>query len=208
MDRFNTIVIISTWSSGSTALTGFLHHCGAYTCPPHQKTNDIRTPNAFEPLAYSDALKNLIDEATLSKKGNFNAFKSFFAEYYFKEVVKAKELGFAAICLKHPLQIFFLPYLSNFLKPKFVFVTRPIEQIEASRMRRKWHPVYGKQGANRLYSVATHFLISNSCNYLSVAYNALVGDVSVRKTLLDFCNLEPTDEMLKNSADFLERKEI
>ncbi len=69
MEKFNSIIIVATWSSGSTALAGFLHQCGAYTCPPHQKTNDERTPIAFEPLLYADALKKLFDEFTLKKKG-------------------------------------------------------------------------------------------------------------------------------------------
>lgn len=205
MKRFNSIIIIATWSSGSTALTGFLHQCGAYTCPPHQKTNDERTPIAYEPLLYADALRKLFDEFTLKKKGDFEIFRSFFEDFYIKEVAMAEKLGFEAIALKHPLQTFILPYLNKFLNPKYVFVTRPIEQIEATRVRRKWHPVYGAQGAKQIYSTATNFLISNSCPYLSVPYNSLIDDVATRKTLLDFCNLSPTDEMLNNAAEFLRR---
>ena len=205
MEKFNSIIIVATWSSGSTALAGFLHQCGAYSCPPHQKTNDQRTPIAFEPLLYADALKKLFDEFTLKKRGDWEVFRNFFEEFYSKEVAKAQELGFEAILLKHPLQTFILPYLNGFLKPKYVFVTRPIKEIEATRVRRKWHPVYGAQGAKKIYSTATNFLISNSCPYLSVPYNALIDNVTVRKTLLDFCNLSPTDEMLNNAAEFLRR---
>jgi hypothetical protein len=205
LEKFNCIIIIATWSSGSTALAGFLHQCGAYTCPPHFKTSDARTPIAFEPVLYSDALRKLFDEFTLTKRGDFEVFRNFFEDFYYKEVSKAQDLGFEAIALKHPLQTLILSYLNNFLKPKFVFVTRPIEKIEATRARRKWHPVYGAQGAKQIYSTAHNFLISNSCPYLSVPYNTLITDVTARKTLLDFCNLSPTDEMLKNAADFLKK---
>lgn len=78
MKSFNSIIIIATWSSGSTALTGFLQQCGAYTCPPHQKTNDERTPIAYESLLYADALRKIFDEFTLKKKGDFEVFRRFF----------------------------------------------------------------------------------------------------------------------------------
>lgn len=42
------IVIIASWSSGSTAITGYLDKCGAYSCPPHLNTVDERTPNSYE----------------------------------------------------------------------------------------------------------------------------------------------------------------
>ena len=35
IDDFKPVIIISAWSRGSTALSGFLHHCGAFTCPPN-----------------------------------------------------------------------------------------------------------------------------------------------------------------------------
>ena len=43
-----TIVILSSFSSGSTALAGFLERCGAHTCPPHMITSDKRTPLSYE----------------------------------------------------------------------------------------------------------------------------------------------------------------
>lgn len=114
-------------------------------------------------------------------------------------MVRARKLGFAALALKHPLQTFILPYLDKVIEPKYIFVTRPLEQIEATRLRRKWHPVYGALGANIIYQTAMKFLISHSRNYLSIPYNSLVNDDTVRATLLEFCKLSPTDEMLSNA---------
>ena len=205
MKNVEPIIIIATWSSGSTALTGFLHHCGAYTCPPHQHTNDERTPHAFEPLPYAKALRHLINEFTLKQQGDFHQFHSFFKNYIDSELQKSKELGFETIALKHPLQTFILPYLKRHLNPKFVFVTRPIDQIEATRVRRRWHPIYGALGAKQIYSVATDFLINNSCPYLSVPYTSLLNDIQMRQALLDFCNLEPNSQMLSDAENFLRK---
>ena len=65
-----TILILCPWSSGSTAVAGFLDRCGGHTCPPHFSTNDPKTPNPYESLALSNSLKKLIDieTPTLSKK--------------------------------------------------------------------------------------------------------------------------------------------
>ena len=71
------IVIIASWSSGSTAITGYLDKCGAYSCPPHFNTNDERTPNSYEPLAYRNELSKLFDEFSFQEKGDVRDFINF-----------------------------------------------------------------------------------------------------------------------------------
>jgi len=197
------IIVIAPWSSGSTAVAGFLHHCGAYTCPPHQHTGDIWTPNSYEPLRYGEALRELFDEFTLEKKGNIKDFEHFFENFYSEQVGIAQSLGFQFIALKHPLQTFILHYLNTFLRPKYVLVTRPLKKIEATRQRRNWHPVYGEKGAEQIYKTATSFLLDNSCSYLAIPYNALLNDDCSRHQLLGFCDLSPSNEMLQQALDFL-----
>ena len=197
--------MIASWSSGSSALTGFLHHCGAYACPPHQQTNDIRTPSSFEPFHYARELRKLFDEFSFRKKGNMEEFKNFFDKFWKEETQKAFKAGFTSIVLKHPLQVLIMPYLNNRLQPLFVFCTRPFNEIESSRKRRKWHPVYGEYGAKKLNSIAVEYLIANSCPYFSISYYSLVHDNSVRNKLLHFCGLEPNIHMLNNAESFLNK---
>ena len=64
-----TIVIIASWGSGSTAVTGFLDKCGAYSCPPHLHTIDERTPSSYESLAYGKELAKLFDKYTFKEIG-------------------------------------------------------------------------------------------------------------------------------------------
>ena len=199
------IIVIAPWSSGSTAVAGFLHHCGAYTCPPHHHTNDNLTPNSYEPLRYGKALRELFDEFTLQKKGSVEKFEHFFEEFYSHESEIAQSLGFQTVALKHPLQTFILPYLNTFLRPVYVLVTRPLNKIEATRRRRNWHSVYGESGARQIYKAAMDFFVDNSCPYLALPYNALREDVSARRHLLEFCDLSPTNDMLIKGSDFVRR---
>lgn len=200
-----TIIIIAPWSSGSTAIAGFLHHCGAYTCPPHQHTDDNLTPNSYEPLHYAEALRDLFDEFTLQKKGSMEEFKNFFEHFFSQQIDAAQNRGFSSIALKHPLQTFVLPYLNSFLSPKYILVTRPLKRIESTRRRRNWHPVYGEVGAEQIYRTAANFLLENSCPYLAIPYNALLSDNCSRQYLLDFCDLTPSNEALQQALDFLRR---
>jgi hypothetical protein len=145
----------------------------------------------------------LYDEFTLQQKGEMGDFANFFENFSLDELRKSRDLGFQTIALKHPLQSFILPYIDRAIHPKYVFVTRPLDAIETSRQRRRWHSVYGMQGARQIYSTATDFFIDNSVPYLSVPYGAILHDEGLRRTLLNFCNLQPTSEMLQAGVSFL-----
>lgn len=195
--------MISSYSSGSTAVTGFLERCGAYTCPPHTRTNDVLTPNPHEPVAYKEALLKLINEVTLEPVGRPADFTRFFEIWWQGECDKAKALGRSHIVLKHALQTFVLPYLNRRLAPKYVFVTRPLKHIEATRVRRKWHPVHGQTGAQAIYQASHNFLIENSCPFISVPFEAFRKDAALRQNVLDYIGLEPTPDALKTAETFI-----
>ena len=205
IDDFKPIIIISAWSSGSTALAGFLHHCGAYTCPPHVTTNDPKTPSAYEPLLYDNALKKLFDDRTFKKIGDIQEFFNFFDLFWKTEVKNKNDNGFQTIALKHPLQTLILPYLYKRLNPKILFITRPFEEIEKTRQRRGWYDNFGEVGARKIYSIALNFCIVNSVPYLSIPYNLLMKDKNFRQIILDYCELIPSDENLIKAEKFISR---
>ena len=201
-----TIVIIASWSSGSTAVAGYIDKCGAYSCPPHLNTVDERTPNSYEPLAYRNELLNLFDEFTFKEKGGAENFVNFFEAWYTAESAKAKKLGLNHIVLKQPLQTFILPYLHQKLSPSFIFVTRPFEEIERTRNRRNWHPVHGSKGAKTIYSTSFNFLNNNSCPFISIPFNMFRNDNKLRSKMLDFIELSPSKKQIQSAESFL-RKE-
>jgi len=201
-----TIVIIASWGSGSTAVTGFLDKCGAYSCPPHLHTIDERTPSSYESLAYGKELAKLFDKYTFKEIGKSEDFVKFFETWWEDECTKAELLGHSSIVIKHPLQTFVLPYLKEKLKPSFVFVTRPFEEIENTRIRRNWHPIMGSDGAKHIYSVAYNFFTLSSCPFISIPFNEFRSDTKIRKKMLDFVDLSPSAKQIKNAEDFLRPK--
>jgi hypothetical protein len=197
------VIIISAWSSGSTAVAGYLDKCGAYTCPPHLNTIDERTPNSYEPLIYRRELGKLFDDFSFEEIGNPADFINFFEAWWDEECAKAKKLGCSHIILKHPLQTFVLPYLKKKLNPSFVFITRPYDEIEETRKRRNWHPSLGAEGAQVIQSVAYNFFTANSCPFISIPFNIFRNDSELRKKMLDFIKLSPSIDQIQNAEAFL-----
>ena len=156
------IVILSSWSSGSTAMTGFFDRCGGHSCPPHFQTNDQRTPTAYENKDYVDALHKFIDtdskESLFTQKGDIKKFLEFFEQWFTSQVTISRNIGKQFLILKHPLQIFVLDQIEPYFEPKYVVLTRSLEKIEQTRVRRNWAEVFGKKGASILYDeINTYF---------------------------------------------------
>ncbi len=198
-----TVLILSSWSSGSTAMAGFLDQCGAYSCPPHVMTKDGRTPNAYEPLAYMQELAKLFDLKTLNKKGSMESFAAFFEPWWNEQLDKARAVGKEHIVLKHPLQSFILPYLDEKLDPTYVLVTRPFEDIESTRVRRKWTASFGAEGAKLIYVTSYNFLTARSRPYLAVPFNAFRTEAGLRQKMLNYVDLTPSVSDLAEAEAFL-----
>jgi hypothetical protein len=203
--KIKTLFVFSSFSSGSTALAGFLELCGAYGCPPWTVTNDPRTPSAREPKEYRDALVQCIDEATLKLIRPRADFVKFFRQWHQTQLEKAAEVGASCIVLKHPLQAFFVDELINACDANIIVLTRKFEEIEASRVRRKWHPVYGREGALRIYNYLYQQLHASNKPYLSVPYQGFLSDGEIRKTLLSYCGLSPSADSLEKALEFIKR---
>lgn len=189
--KVDVTLILAAWSSGSTSVAGFLDKCGAYTCPPHQHTNDARTPVAYEPKAYRDALAACIDEFKLVQKGPSETFTAWFRDWLPAQQRRAAEAGAGPIVLKHPLQTFLLPALDRLAACRYVVVTRPYDRIEATRQRRKWHPVYGKAGAERIYRLSHTYLQNHDKSCLVLPYERFRAEVGLRDQLLAYLGMAP-----------------
>lgn len=205
-DDIKTILVLSSYSSGSTAITGFLEQCGAYACPPLTSTNDPLTPSAKEPVEYRNILVSCIDEFSLRKIRPNSVFLEFFAKWHPIQLSKASEVGSKAIVLKHPLQGFFLDEIFQVCDPKLVLVHRPFNSIEATRLRRQWHPVYGKAGAQIIYNSLYATLHEGSRSYLSVPYESILTNSAIQEELLSYCSISPAPSELTEARKFLRAK--
>lgn len=198
------ILVLASWSSGSTSVAGYLDKCGAYSCPPHVHTVDERTPNAYEPAEYKQVLGLCIDENTLEPTPRFNAFEPFFANWIARQRQKAAEGGHGFIVLKHPLQSFVLPAILK-LEPdcRIVVVSRPFAKIEATRARRNWALSYGETGARKVYGATYTWLHENDYGYLAVPYERLRSETHLRDEMLTYLGVSPTPQQRAEADAFL-----
>lgn len=190
------IVVLGPWSSGSTAVTGFLARTGGWTCPPHQMTNDPLTPDSHESKAFRDALCHCIDELTLEPRAPIDQFTYFFRPWIAQQRQQAAAAGQSAVVLKHPLAAFALPQILACCEPSFLVILRPLPEIEASRVRRRWHPVYGQSGAQKIYSAAFSGLIRLGRSFQAISYPQFVAHPDARKQLLHSLGLAPDSAAL------------
>ena len=204
------ICILAPWSSGSSALAGFFHHCGAHTCPPHLFSNDERTLNTFESIVYRNQLHELIkiefpDKDTCSfqpstKRGDF---EDFFSKWIQSQSEIANNLNKTHIVLKHALQTFALNSITKFIEPKFIVLERPVEEIEKTRMRRNWTAEHGKLGAMSIYSETRDYFDRTKTAHFPVSFDEFRKKEKTREDLLKFCEMSPRTDQLANANSFL-----
>ncbi|WP_372605178.1 hypothetical protein [Actibacterium sp.] len=178
-----TVIILGTWSSGSTALTGYIERLGAYTCPPHVMTYDERTPNSHESIEFRNALAAHVDELTLKPLQPAQNFNTWFKPWLAAKQDEAAKAGHSVIALKHPLSAFMVPQIAEACDPTFIVITRRFEAIEKTRLRRKWHQVYGAAGAGTVYSSLFSGLIQAQRSYYTIAFDDFLSNPEARQTL-------------------------
>ncbi len=183
------LCVLGSWSSGTTAVTGYLHHLGAYSCPPHIQTNDPRTPNSYESLQFRNQCAVAVDEATFDDIGDRQTFQTRFQRWIKKMSDEAALNECSHLVLKHPLSAFLISDIHQICDPRWIVVTRPFSKIEATRHRRKWFPHYGAQGATKVYSSLFSALIGIEASYLTVSFTDFLSNSAVRENLISYSGI-------------------
>lgn len=196
-------VLLSAWSSGSTSVSGYLDRCGAYTCPPHVRTNDERTPIAYEPIEFRKALIRYVDEKTLTITGQLSEFEAFLQDWLPRQKENALAAGSTLIAIKHPLAVAVVSALHEASQCRFALITRNYDAIEKTRERRNWFPRYGKNGAQAIYNTALHQLINLGLPFASFPYELFRTDPKLRQSLLDYVGLKPDAAKLTEADAWL-----
>ena len=187
-----TIIVLGSWSSGTTAVTGYLARLGAYTCPPTIRTNDPRTPDSQESKVFRDALASLVDEFTLKQRTDDQAaFRRWFPDWLAEQKQQAADAACSHVILKHPLSAFFIGDLAELADPTFVVVTRPFEAIEHTRQRRKWHPGYGQAGAKVIYQTIFTKVTNADIDVLSISFDRFRADPTMGERLHAWVGMDP-----------------
>ena len=174
---FRPVVVLGAWSSGTTACVSLFEQLGYWSCPPHHLTNDPRTPNAREPKFLRHMIMRHFDESTLQRRQDNPAevihnLKFLYQGFAFEAGRHWKR----GLVMKLPHLCFFVPELHQAFDPRFIVMTRDLEQIERTRERRDWDASMGKWGAEQCLARMTTDLDALGLDYLDVAFEDLVGD--------------------------------
>ncbi len=210
-----TIFVGGAWGSGTTALTGALARLGVTAFEPHLHVNDERTPNTFEHKPFRELILTYVDEMNLTVRpdkidGLIPALKQFAADMDAgkygawpgdrprRTVLKFPGVG---LVMSHFVQAFDMD------KTKIVIVTRPIQQIEASRRRRKWLEHLGQKGAKPVYARTFFDLQQTGTSYLAVSHRDLVQDTeTTMKRVIAYCGLEDLAGNFEDACAFIRRE--
>ena len=186
------ILVCGPWSSGTTAVSGMLEQLGLRGLPPYFRTNDPRTQNSFESVAFRNLITELIDENTLTMRTDWaDAGRRIVA---FREHLESTvgDQG-TPLFLKYPLSAVLIPEITRAFSTRLVCVMRPLAAIEATRRRRGWPEQFGALGAQVLYPRMFEALIETRTPMLMLRYDEILEQpVAHAEQLARFCEL-PAD---------------
>lgn len=206
------VLVCGPWSSGTSAMAGFLAKAGLPAPGPYVAVNDPRTPLTFEMLAFRDLLRGLASEQTLQRtRGSAEIVQALqaFADGPLRQARLAAGVpAEQPVLLKHALPALLLPELAQVFDLKVIGVLRPLEQIEATRQRRRWGSSFGRAGAQVVYQALFKQLIEGSFPFRLVRYGDLqVNPARVLEELAGFCGLSLTPETRAAALSHVDRSQ-
>jgi len=203
------LLVCGPWGSGTTAVAGLAVRLGARGFDPvfHFRTNDPRTPDSFEFAPFRTIVREHADEATLQKKPSApGAAQSRLR--FLQQRIEAQQYGDynidrpAPIVFKYPLAALLIPEICKVFETKMVCVLRPPEQIEQTRLRRRWPSHYGAAGAAVIYRHMAE--ITGDYPTLTIEYPGLLASpLEHANRLAQFAGLEPTSAAIQQAAGFI-----
>jgi hypothetical protein len=122
------------------------------------------------------------------------------------QIDSARQNRVRGITLKHPLLAFHINSLARVPNVKFVVVMRDLEDIEKTRQRRKWAPVYGQAGAVQIYNKIFSAMLSARKSFFCVHYDEFKTSTAIREKLRAFVGKPDTPFDLVQTAEGWVRK--
>jgi hypothetical protein len=197
------ILVCGPFGSGTTAVAGVLAGLGLPGIEPYFVSNDERTPNTFESIAFRETLQRIVSEETLSFKPGVERGAEIKCLHD-----RIDTLGHTTIFLKHPLSAMLILDLGKTFELKLVYVLRPLADIEATRQRRNWFAHTGMAGAQVIYSRMFSALINHSFPTIIMRYPEMLADpVDATTTLAQFAGLAVEAHTIKHAAGFIRSPE-
>lgn len=194
------ILVCGPWSSGTTVVSAMLERLGARGLPPYFRTNDPRTENSFESLAFRAVVGELIDEDAMRMRVDWPAAQARIIA--FREQLEATigDAG-APLFLKYPLSAVLIPEICQAFATRLVCVLRPLAAIEATRERRGWPVQHGAAGARALYPRMFEALVETRTPVLMLRYDEILDAPRPQaEQLARFCELPADEEHIARAA--------
>jgi len=202
-------VVCGPFGSGTSAVAGLLDRLGAIGFGPYFRTNDERTPNSFELLPFRETVQALVSEETLSL-GNGARDRAPAVFEQLRARIENQELGHYdsrrdnPIFLKYPPAALLIPELGEAFAAKFIYVLRPIEEIEETRRRRNWPSRFGAPAANAIYARMFDALVKSTYPTLVLRYSELLGDpLKAARAVASFAAIPAGSKRLHDAAAFI-----
>jgi hypothetical protein len=159
-------------------VSGLIARMGVFAPGPYLRVNDERTPSTYEMCSFRDTLNQLASEAELRRTASPEVVLSALRSFRDGPLAEARrEEGLAAdapVLLKHGLAAMLLPELCEVFDVRLVGVVRRLEAIEATRVRRRWPPSFGAQGAGTIYQHLFGYLVHFDPPAEIVSYRAML----------------------------------
>jgi glycosyltransferase involved in cell wall biosynthesis len=212
--RLRLVLICGPWGSGSSAVAGMLERMGAFGVGPYFETSDPNTPNSYESHPFREILQ---DALGCPSQGTFSLAPSALDAVQsglriLQRRIKRQEFGpydlscSKPIFLKYPLSALVIRQICEVFDTKLIYVMRPSEDIERTRLRRNWPPYYGAEGAAMIYGHMSARLKDHENLTMAIDYKQLlVSPAACARDIAQFAGLKPSAEALRRAANFIQK---
>jgi hypothetical protein len=197
----NLVLVSGPWSSGTSVVAQMLSEIGLVGIEPYFKTNDERTKNSYESIAFRNAMMQIASQDDLQMKVSRKEAYEILRDFR-DRLVDKMSAGNAQdkIFLKYPLSAMVIPEICQLFKTKMIYVLRPLKDIESTKIRRGWPDALGAKGAKVIYSHMFDAMVNFPFPTTTIRYPHLLSNPeSHAKILAAFCGVNDP-ELIENAT--------
>jgi glycosyltransferase involved in cell wall biosynthesis len=212
--RMKLILVCGPWGSGTSVVAGLLERMGAFGLGPYFQTRDPNTPNSYESIAFKETILRYVSQSTLSlipcaAGAVQSGLRSLQARIEQQEFGPHDLCSAKPIFLKYPPSALVIPELCEVFDTKLIYVTRPLDVIEQTRLRRNWPAYFGAEGAVFIYDQMSAAQQRQSCPIINICYEALLASPMVHaSSIARFAGLEPSPSELEGAVSFVRKDNV
>jgi hypothetical protein len=204
------LLICGPWGSGTSGVAGLLARLGVEGFGPFFMCNDRTRPNTYELLPFRNAVRPFLIEQTLSLVPNSeqkinSILRSFRNRIENQEFGAYDTTSGLPVFLKYPLSALIIPQICNVFETKLIYVLRPLEDIEQTRLRRRWNPELGRKGAEVIYTAMFRALVETEDSTMILRYTELIrSPIKIARELVSFAELRATTAHIQAASAFID----